>query len=95
MIATEADVLVKLRGLRGLLSRCSVAETTRSRRVSRSACAASSRSHSAISSFTLAVTDSAVTMVPTGSILFVVRGMILAHSFPAAIATVPVTITRT
>jgi type I restriction enzyme S subunit len=42
----------------------------------------------------VAVADSAATMIPAGSILFVVRGMILAHSFPAAIATVPLTINQ-
>jgi len=42
----------------------------------------------------LAVANSAVTIIEPGSILFVVRGMILSHSFPVAIARVPLTINQ-
>ena len=41
-----------------------------------------------------AVEGSAVSLLPAGSILFVVRGMILAHSFPVAIARLDVTINQ-
>ena len=41
-----------------------------------------------------AITDSAVNLIGPPSILFVVRGMILAHSFPAAISRVPLTINQ-
>ena len=41
-----------------------------------------------------AVTDSALHMIPANSVLVVVRGMILAHSFPVAITTEPVTINQ-
>lgn len=37
-----------------------------------------------------AVTESAANLIEVGSLLFVVRGMILAHSFPVAITEVPV-----
>jgi type I restriction enzyme S subunit len=40
------------------------------------------------------VTGSAVNLIEPGSVLFVVRGMILAHSFPVAIAKVPLTINQ-
>ena len=43
---------------------------------------------------TAAVEQSAVRLIPTGSLLIVVRGMILAHSFPTASTTVPVTINQ-
>jgi type I restriction enzyme S subunit len=42
----------------------------------------------------LAVDHSSTRLVPAGSLLIVVRGMILAHSFPAAISVVPVTINQ-
>jgi type I restriction enzyme S subunit len=42
----------------------------------------------------VALTESAVKLVPEGSLLIVVRGMILAHSFPVAITRVPVTINQ-
>ncbi|MEQ9259239.1 MAG: restriction endonuclease subunit S [Roseovarius sp.] len=41
-----------------------------------------------------AVAGSAVNLIGPESVLFVVRGMILAHSFPVAIAKVPVTINQ-
>jgi type I restriction enzyme S subunit len=41
-----------------------------------------------------ALDESAVKLIPPGSILFVVRGMILIHSFPAAINKVEVTINQ-
>lgn len=41
-----------------------------------------------------ALTGSAVNLIPAGSVLFVVRGMILAHSFPVGLATVPLTINQ-
>lgn len=41
-----------------------------------------------------AIQESAVQMIPRNSILFVVRGMILAHSFPVAIAKAPLTINQ-
>ncbi|HYE37538.1 restriction endonuclease subunit S [Methylocaldum sp.] len=41
-----------------------------------------------------AVENSATRLIPTGSLLMVVRGMILAHSFPTAITAVPVTINQ-
>lgn len=41
-----------------------------------------------------AISASAVQLIESGSILFVVRGMILAHSFPVAIACVPLTINQ-
>ena len=41
-----------------------------------------------------AVEQSAVKRIPTGSLLFVVRGMILAHSFPVALTTREVTINQ-
>ncbi|WP_257449466.1 restriction endonuclease subunit S [Archangium lipolyticum] len=41
-----------------------------------------------------AVANSAVKRIPKGSLLFVVRGMILAHSFPTAITTREVTINQ-
>lgn len=41
-----------------------------------------------------AVEQSAVRLIPKGSLLMVVRGMILAHSFPTAITAVPVTINQ-
>jgi type I restriction enzyme S subunit len=41
-----------------------------------------------------AVKDSAVRLIPAGALLMVVRGMILAHSFPTALAEVPVTINQ-
>ena len=43
---------------------------------------------------TAAVEQSAVRLIPTGSLLVVVRGMILAHSFPTASTEVPVTINQ-
>ncbi len=43
---------------------------------------------------TQAVEESALALIPTNTILIVVRGMILAHSFPAAITTAPVTINQ-
>ncbi|MEI9948244.1 MAG: restriction endonuclease subunit S [Pseudomonadota bacterium] len=43
---------------------------------------------------TAAVAGSAVKLIPAHSILYVVRGMILAHSFPVAIATREVTINQ-
>ena len=42
----------------------------------------------------LAVFDTSLRMVPSGSVLVVVRGMILAHSFPAAITKAPVTVNQ-
>jgi len=42
----------------------------------------------------LAVFDTALRMIPPGSVLVVVRGMILAHSFPAAITKAAVTINQ-
>jgi type I restriction enzyme S subunit len=42
----------------------------------------------------LAVEQSSTRLIPTGSLLMVVRGMILAHSFPTAISTVPLTINQ-
>ncbi len=41
-----------------------------------------------------AVAGSAANLIASGSILFVVRGMILAHSFPVAVTRVPVTINQ-
>ena len=41
-----------------------------------------------------ALADSACTILPVQSVLVVVRGMILAHSFPAAITAAPVTINQ-
>ena len=41
-----------------------------------------------------AITGSAVKLIEAESILFVVRGMILAHSFPVAISRVPLTINQ-
>ena len=41
-----------------------------------------------------AVTGSAVNLIEPESVLFVVRGMILAHSFPVAISRVPLTINQ-
>ena len=41
-----------------------------------------------------AIVGSAANIVPTRSVLFVVRGMILAHSFPVAVAQVPVAINQ-
>jgi type I restriction enzyme S subunit len=41
-----------------------------------------------------ALVGSAANLIPAGSVLFVVRGMILAHSFPVGIATVPLTINQ-
>ena len=41
-----------------------------------------------------AIEQSAARMIPTGSLLMVVRGMILAHSFPTALTAVPVTINQ-
>jgi type I restriction enzyme S subunit len=41
-----------------------------------------------------AIIDSPCKIIPTGSVLMVVRGMILAHSFPVAINRVPVTINQ-
>jgi type I restriction enzyme S subunit len=43
---------------------------------------------------TLAIEQSAARLIPTGSLLMVVRGMILAHSFPTASTAVPVTINQ-
>lgn len=41
-----------------------------------------------------AVANSSTQLIPTGSLLMVVRGMILAHSFPTAISAVPLTINQ-
>lgn len=41
-----------------------------------------------------AIEHSATRLIPTGSLLMVVRGMILAHSFPTGITIVPVTINQ-
>ena len=41
-----------------------------------------------------AIAGSAANIVPTRSVLFVVRGMILAHSFPVAVTRVPVSINQ-
>ncbi len=41
-----------------------------------------------------AVAESTVKLIPSGSLLFVIRGMILAHSFPTAITTREVTINQ-
>ena len=41
-----------------------------------------------------AVQESTVRLVPPGSLLMVVRGMILAHSFPTALTVVPVTLNQ-
>jgi type I restriction enzyme S subunit len=41
-----------------------------------------------------AIEQSAARLIPTGSLLMVVRGMILAHSFPTASTAVPVTINQ-
>lgn len=41
-----------------------------------------------------ALSESAVKLIPVGSVLMVVRGMILAHSFPTARTAVPVTINQ-
>ena len=43
---------------------------------------------------TAAVAASPITMLPLGTVLVVVRGMILAHSFPVAVTTAPVTINQ-
>lgn len=43
---------------------------------------------------TEAVEGSAVKLIPSGSVLYVVRGMILAHSFPVAITTREVTVNQ-
>ena len=42
----------------------------------------------------LAVFDTSLRMVPPGSVLIVVRGMILAHSFPAAVTKASVTVNQ-
>jgi len=42
----------------------------------------------------LAVSSSATKIIPEGSLLMVVRGMILTHSFPTAISMVPLTINQ-
>lgn len=42
----------------------------------------------------LAIENSSTRLIPTGSLLMVVRGMILAHSFPTALNSVPVTINQ-
>ena len=42
----------------------------------------------------LAIFDTALRMIPPSSVLVVVRGMILAHSFPAAITRVAVTVNQ-
>jgi type I restriction enzyme M protein len=41
-----------------------------------------------------ALQDTTLRMVPPGAVLVVVRGMILAHSFPVAVTTAPVTINQ-
>ncbi|HWH84908.1 MAG TPA: restriction endonuclease subunit S [Burkholderiaceae bacterium] len=41
-----------------------------------------------------ALAQTSLSLVPTGSVLVVVRGMILAHSFPVAITSAPVTINQ-
>lgn len=41
-----------------------------------------------------AIEKSAVNLLPAGVVLFVVRGMILAHSFPVAVTRVPVTVNQ-
>lgn len=41
-----------------------------------------------------AVAETSVKIIPTGSVLMVTRGMILAHSFPVALTTAPVTINQ-
>lgn len=41
-----------------------------------------------------ALAETSLSMVPTGSVLLVVRGMILAHSIPVAVTTAPVTINQ-
>jgi type I restriction enzyme S subunit len=41
-----------------------------------------------------ALDDSALRLIPVDSVLIVVRGMILAHSFPVALTTAPVTINQ-
>ena len=41
-----------------------------------------------------ALANSALRLMPIGSVLIVVRGMILAHSFPVALTTAPVTINQ-
>src|SRR5690606_1549183 len=41
-----------------------------------------------------AVEETAIKLIPRGSLLCVVRGMILAHSFPVAVNEVPVTINQ-
>jgi type I restriction enzyme S subunit len=41
-----------------------------------------------------AIAGSAANLLDAGSILFVVRGMILAHSFPVAVTRVPVTVNQ-
>lgn len=43
---------------------------------------------------TEAIADSAANIIEAGSVLFVVRGMILAHSFPVAISRVPLAINQ-
>lgn len=42
----------------------------------------------------LALAETAISLIPIGSILVVVRGMILAHSFPTAVTERPVTINQ-
>jgi len=42
----------------------------------------------------LAMSESTLKLIPPGAVLIVVRGMILAHSFPTAITTKPVTINQ-
>lgn len=42
----------------------------------------------------VALANTVVQLIPSGSLLFVVRGMILAHSFPVALTRVPVTINQ-
>jgi type I restriction enzyme S subunit len=41
-----------------------------------------------------AIAGSSVKLIPAGSLLMVVRGMILAHSFPTALTTAPVTVNQ-
>jgi type I restriction enzyme S subunit len=41
-----------------------------------------------------ALAQTSLSMLPTGSVLVVVRGMILAHSFPTAVTSAPVTINQ-
>ena len=42
----------------------------------------------------MGIEQSSARLIPSGSLLMVVRGMILAHSFPVAICAVPVTINQ-